>query len=660
MGAKFRFLMLLFGLLALTGAGAAAGATTAPAPPKKCKPPRSARCLRLVRGHEPVIVSAAARVSKSDALQAFVQTVGPLPGVKAQAGAIDRTTYPSLSGPIRWAAAYLSTMTPAQRAAFQKLISGRGGKLARIASNPPKGAQKKWADAAKTAVALLSAHLGVSLSSAPALPVEVKLMTAPDPDGPGSQAAAEPIDKNGKWASSLGPGVKCQIQVFPLGWQSSNPDLPIYVAAHEAVHCFQFKLNSPVYATLAQSPWLLEGGAEWAGDQVAREVLGHDPKDKYLTDYWNAYLKYPGIGLFNRVYDAVGFFAHLAETIPGGNLWPTLRQMFMAKGSQAAYDVAVPDSNTAFLDSWASGYARDPSLGAGWDTTGIGITPSKPPIPFYAGSGNTQVSMDAGPRSSAIAQVQIADQVLIVSGSGGTPFGRLRDASGSTFDLGAGAYCVTGQDCSCPQGSPGFGDTLPGIAPGPAYVALSGNNSATHITLARVSASVWCQHPVGGIPGGTSNIVVSGGASATSFQNGHNDSCTIHQTTAFGKPELQCYFEMFEPGEPCCTQVAFTTYGNVGPGSYDAAFPDDSFGPVVSYADLATTWSTSEMPTQLDSQGYEQWQTPPGGFSISSETATTISGSVSATMEDVQSPNAESNTATAGGTFTVPLHILPN
>jgi hypothetical protein len=59
--------------------------------------------------------------------------------------------------------------------------------------------------------------------------------------------------------------------------------------------------------------------------------------------------------------------------------------MFKANGSQAAYDIGAPDGNTAFLDSWASGYARDPSLGVGWDTTGIGITPAKPPTPLYAG-----------------------------------------------------------------------------------------------------------------------------------------------------------------------------------------------------------------------------------------------------------------------------------
>jgi hypothetical protein len=659
MGAKVRFRALLSGLLTLgaltavataAATSAASAATRTPTPTHKCRPARAPRCLRLARGHEPVLVSAAARVSKTDALQAFVQTVGPLPGIKALPGAVDRAPYGSLSGPIRWAAAYLPTMTPAQRKAFQKLIGGRRGAFARIASNPPKGAQKKWDQAAKTAVALLSAHLGVSLSSAPALPVEVKLMTAPDPGGPGSQAAAEPLDKNGKWASSLGPGVKCQIQVFPLGWQSSNPDLPIYVTAHEAAHCFQFKLNSPVYSTLAQSPWLIEGGAEWAGDQVAREVLGHDPKDQYLSDYWNAYLKYPGTGLFSRVYDAVGFFAHLAETVQGGNLWPTLKQMFMAKGSQAAYDVAVPDSNTGFLDSWASGYARDASLGTAWDTTGIGITSTKPPIPFYAGSGNTQVSIDAGPRSSAVARVQIADQVLMVSSSGGTPFGRLRDASGSTIGLDTASYCVTGQDCSCPSGSPGFGDTLPGIAPGPAWVALSGSNAATHLTLARVSAAVWCQHPVGGIPGGSSNIVVSGAASATSFQSGHNDSCTIHQSSPYPPGvNFSCFFEMVEPGGQI-TQVSLTDFHYTGPGDYHVTDRGTTTGPDVGYADLAASYSAAwNPPYPFDA----------GGFTITGVSGGMISGSINAMMGDTSQSEDSPSTVSAGGMFTVPVQTVP-
>ena len=202
--------------------------------------------------------------------------------------------FSSLSGPLRWAAAYLPTMSRAQRAAFRKLLAG--GTRAHAAANPSAAQMQKWTQAANTAATLLGQHLGVSLFSTPALPLDVKLMSTPDPDGAESQAAATPVDKNGNWATGLGPGVLCRIQVFPIAWQSSDPDLPITAVSHEVVHCFQFKLASTAYGTLSASPWLLEGGAEWAGDQVAMQALGHDPHDSRLSTYWDAYLKYPSVG----------------------------------------------------------------------------------------------------------------------------------------------------------------------------------------------------------------------------------------------------------------------------------------------------------------------------------------------------------------------------
>ena len=131
--------------------------------------------------------------------------------------------------------------------------------------------------------------------------------------------------------------------------------------------------------------------------------------------------------------------------------------MFQSIGNPSkAYGIAVPDSNAAFLDSWASGYARSPALGPGWDTTGIGITSSKPPVPFYAGTGNTQATLDAGPRSSALARVNIADQVLTVSVGATTPFGRLRDAAGSTYSLASGSVLRLRPGLHLPRGKRGL------------------------------------------------------------------------------------------------------------------------------------------------------------------------------------------------------------
>jgi hypothetical protein len=76
---------------------AAGAAATAASPDRSsaptCKPARSPRCLRLARGQEPVVVSAAGTISRSDALQGFLQTIGPLPGVKAEPGAVDRGAF---------------------------------------------------------------------------------------------------------------------------------------------------------------------------------------------------------------------------------------------------------------------------------------------------------------------------------------------------------------------------------------------------------------------------------------------------------------------------------------------------------------------------------------------------------------------------------------
>ncbi|MGZ6617406.1 MAG: hypothetical protein ACXVFQ_23655 [Solirubrobacteraceae bacterium] len=657
MGAILRIMMML--VVALSALPASADAASRKPAKHRCRPARSTRCLRQARGHEPVIVASTGRVARADALQAFVQTIAPLPGIRVQPGAVARGAFASASGPLRWAAAYLPTMTRAQRAAFRRALGTNGrsgtrhrgtrrGARARAAANPPAGAQAKWQQAANKAEKLLAQHLGVPLG----LPLVVRLETAPDPDGPGSQAAAAPIDKHGNWATGVGPGVSCRIQVFPIAWKSADPDLPVTDLSHEVVHCFQFKLNSTSYATLAAFPWLLEGGAEWAGDQVAKEILGHDPHDPLLPSYWNDYLRYPGVGLFSRVYDAVGFFAHLAETEPAGAMWPTLREMFKSKGGSAgAYKVAVQDTSTEFLDSWASGYARQPSLGPGWDTTGIGITSTKPVIPFYGGTGNTQVSLDAAPRSSAIARMMIGDQVLQVSGSGGIPFGRLRTADGTTFGLSPGTYCVQGHDCSCPAGTAGFGGGgLPTIAPGVAWVALSANTTAVHITLARLSLQNFCKQKPTSPPVGNSHLTIAGGATGTSYAGGRNDSCTIHTQNPFPPgAELTCLFEIAEPGTSAIAQLSITTFHYTGPGYYHVVDRGSTVGHDIGFTDLSYTFDAAQMPPDAEA----------GGFTITSGQGGVISGGVGATMEDVTAPEMATNTASAGGPFTVPLRIVP-
>ncbi len=637
---RLRGLIIAALIAACLPAGAAATTTAR----HVCRPARSARCLRRARGGEPVIVSPAGRISRAEALQAFVQTVGPLPGVTPLPGAVAPRAAHSASGPLRWAAAYLPTMTAAQRAAFRALISLHPPtRRAHLAAVPPKATQQKWKLAADTALARLTTHLGLPLG----LPLVVKLMTVNDAADPSTYADSSPVAKNGSWAPKPVKGVSCRLRVFPVAWQSPEPDLPISIMAHEVMHCFQYKLNPALFGTGTET-WLQEGGAEWGGDQVAAEVLGHDPHDPLLHGYWDVYLTSPEIELLTRTYTAVGFFAHLAETEPSHNLWPTLKAMIEAKNGVDAYDVGAPDTNTAFLDSWASGYARTPSLGPGWDTSGVGITAKKLAVPTNAGS---SVTLAAGPRANALVKLTVSGQVLEVTDGGGAAFGRLRAADGTTVGVDDAAYCADGSGCTCPDGTPGAGEQLPPIAPGVAWAAVTGNVHATTVTFTRTTTAAWCEKPVGGQPRvGSSQLTIGGAATGSSFDHGANDSCTIHQQSAFPPgAQLQCFFEIAEPGSSAIAQLSFSTFHYTGPGNYEVTARGSTTGPDVGFTDLTGTWAATEMPPDAGA----------GSFAIGAINGGTITGSIGATMEDVTNPEQSGSMVTAGGSFTVPLQTAP-
>ena len=122
----------------------------------------------------------------------------------------------------------------------------------------------------------------------PALPLDVKLddrrPIPTDAEQPGRRGARSTSTATGPPA--LGPGVSCRIQVFPIAWQSSDPDLPVTdrLARGRALLPVQARPRLSYADARRRSPWLLEGGAEWAGDQVAKEALGHDPHDSRLSN----------------------------------------------------------------------------------------------------------------------------------------------------------------------------------------------------------------------------------------------------------------------------------------------------------------------------------------------------------------------------------------
>ena len=83
--------------------------------------------------------------------------------------------------------------------------------------------------------------------------------------------------------------------------------------------------------------------------------------------------------LFARSYDALGFFAHLAET--GTDVWRAIVPMGQAiiKGGNAAGWRAA-DPSQAFLDSRGSGFTEGRYPGPAWQTSGPNLPRDQGPI----------------------------------------------------------------------------------------------------------------------------------------------------------------------------------------------------------------------------------------------------------------------------------------
>jgi len=111
----------------------------------------------------------------------------------------------------------------------------------------------------------------------------------------------------------------CRVRLLPdsskLGADpkdpNSKPDLKLHALlvdfelAHEAFHCMQLALAT------GKPVWLTEGTAEWAAYQATNTAYDQYP------GWIKNYIETPQESLFARAYDAVGFFAHVDDMLPG-------------------------------------------------------------------------------------------------------------------------------------------------------------------------------------------------------------------------------------------------------------------------------------------------------------------------------------------------------
>jgi hypothetical protein len=172
------------------------------------------------------------------------------------------------------------------------------------------------------------------------------------------------------------------------------------VIAHEVFHIFEARIARTYAADRALPGWLVEGAANWVESDL---VSG----DESVGRWWKVYLESPTTELFKRVYDAVGFFGHMASS--GISPWGRFKAMFLAKSSDEAWNDAV-GAQTGYLDSEASSFFREAHLGAEWEQTGPNV-----PGPKEARAKPVEVTVSASGKPAVLSAKPHADGIYNVS-----------------------------------------------------------------------------------------------------------------------------------------------------------------------------------------------------------------------------------------------------
>jgi hypothetical protein len=403
-------------------------------------------------------------VSRETALAAFSLVYGSLPGVRTPRG----RHAPIRSGTLAalWALEHRSQMTAAQRTAVDHRLAiperrgrsghvrGSGGDFDFELDPFYQSMAEKWAG---VYAGLLGRPLGLRMAvgTSPGL-------------RPSDFADALPLNRFGLWG--FGQASICRIRMSFKGTSVPPVDQEL-IMAHEVFHCYEFTLLGPKVWQLPHD-WIIEGLAEWASNTV-------DPLPFNLADpaggagWIAAYLNTPTVPLFDRTYDAVGFWGHLTDFT--GVLWPRVSAIVTARGDAAAFKAAGGSEDNT-LSSWGSSPFRVSPV-AGFtmhspiEPPGFGelrpgglhqIISGKVGAPAYT---TAQYLVVPTPASQPIVHVAIDGPARILSGA--TEYTDLRDAW----------FCVQGRDCTCPPGSDnGVPPTRPLTMP--AYLGVTGDPDA--------------------------------------------------------------------------------------------------------------------------------------------------------------------------------------
>jgi hypothetical protein len=197
--------------------------------------------------------------------------------------------------------------------------------------------------------------------------------------GPNTQGGVWPFAAVSPAGTAAGSLSSCPITIETLtGVSDSNARMA--TLTHELWHCYEAQIMGVGAFTNASNAhplnvngasWLIEGSAEWVGECSVGDC---GTQGSFISgQWWDQYLSNPQTPLFQRGYDAIGFYAHMQES--GISPFERLPAMLTAGSDASAF--ARLKSTTS---SSRPGQAGMPARKLGTPSCGIRLAPAlRPP-----------------------------------------------------------------------------------------------------------------------------------------------------------------------------------------------------------------------------------------------------------------------------------------
>lgn len=413
--------------------------------------------------------------SLDSAVRLFALAFGPIPGVDAQRPS---TVLRDATVALRAVKDHWTELTPDQQAAITKAIAPAPDAFHFTVQHAPSAGLapgqapvvltsfvRRSTDGAAEAIAadtqqLVDAANGYRAAFAQKLkadiPAEIQVFVQDPSPTDASLGSADPAWDGGTYKT-------CTIVLTP-----GTSVREAFIALAQAV--FQcMAASSYTEASWPKAPsWIIDGAAEWAGDQVS------DIGQGVVDLAWNDYMDNAAVPLFEHSFDALGFYAHLNET--GTSPWTVMPRMFQdGQDNAKAYDDAG-GGGVVFLSTWASSMAREVLRGPAWNATDISITSAAIDIEDTDVAEGAVADVAVPAYTNAVTSLAISAVFVTVDLPGAT---RLADSHGDRVGVTGATFCVDTDKCSkpCPDGTvikvtePLDADALVAVTGGPAGVS---------------------------------------------------------------------------------------------------------------------------------------------------------------------------------------------